>query len=572
LVKDIAPFGANSYPADFTNVNGTLFFKATDFFHGYELWRTDGTAAGTVMVKDINPGRGDSLPFALTNVSGTLFFQATDGTRGFELWRSDGSAAGTVLVKDINAGAGSSYPEYLTNVGGTLFFSANNGVSGPELWRSDGTTPGTVLIKNINPSNVGSSPAGLTNVNGTLFFSANNGTSGPELWQSNGTAPGTVLVRDINPGPAGSNPSYLTNVGGVLYFSADDGVHGVEPWVLRTSSTPTQTVLGSSADPTVYSQPVTLTATVRPAGGGSGTPTGVVSFKDGGATLGNAILDATGRATLSVSSLALGNHAITGSYAGDGAFTGSGAGPLTQKVVQDTVAVTIRSSSNPSVFGQVVNLRAIVNAATPGTGFPTGTVTFQTGDHVLGTGTLSVHNGVDRAVISVGGLAVGNNTIIAVYNGDQNFLSGSFSGSQSVNPDGTRTAVGSSANPSPLGQPVTFTATVRALAPGSGTPTGTVTFKDGGTFLGTGTLNKVGQATFATSGLSAGNHQITATYSGDGSFFGSKSPGLTESINLGPALVDPVYSILWDPPNSAPVVGGRGKHFPTAGDWVDDVW
>ena len=116
--------------------------------HGNELWKTDGTAAGTVLVKDINPGGysgyggyypDSSFPANLTNVGGTLFFTANDGINGAELWKSDGTTAGTVMVKDISPGAYygliSSNPANLTNVGGKLFFSANDGNHRPELWK-----------------------------------------------------------------------------------------------------------------------------------------------------------------------------------------------------------------------------------------------------------------------------------------------------------------------------------------------------------------------------------------------------------------------------------------------------
>src|SRR5262249_46410769 len=112
------------------DVSGTLFFTGYDGTTGRELWTSDGTAPGTVLVKDINPSGGAfPAPYQVTlaNVSGTLFFAADDGTTGLELWTSDGTAAGTVLVKDINLGSVTSFPEELTNVNGTLFFQANDG-------------------------------------------------------------------------------------------------------------------------------------------------------------------------------------------------------------------------------------------------------------------------------------------------------------------------------------------------------------------------------------------------------------------------------------------------------------
>ncbi len=103
-------------------MNGTLYFRANDGTNGYELWKSDGTSAGTVLVRDILLGAYGSNPRSLTNVNGTLYFQATDGSSGYELWKSDGTSAGTVLVHDIQSGANSASPGYLTNVNGTLYF------------------------------------------------------------------------------------------------------------------------------------------------------------------------------------------------------------------------------------------------------------------------------------------------------------------------------------------------------------------------------------------------------------------------------------------------------------------
>lgn len=115
------------------NVNGTLFFSADDGSGDRELWKSEGTAAGTVRVKDINPTDG-SFPANLTNVNGTLFFTAEDGF-GVELWKSDGTDAGPVLVHAINP-AGGSNPQELTNVNGILYFSADDGFNGRELWKA----------------------------------------------------------------------------------------------------------------------------------------------------------------------------------------------------------------------------------------------------------------------------------------------------------------------------------------------------------------------------------------------------------------------------------------------------
>jgi ELWxxDGT repeat protein len=164
-------------------------------------------------------------------VNGTLFFTADDGTTGDELWRSDGTAAGTVLVKDIAPGASESHPGFLTNVNGTLFFTAEDGTHGRELWKSDGTPAGTVLVRDINPGSASSSPSNLTAVNGMLFFTAIDDMGIWKLWQSDGTAAGTVVITDLE-------ASSLTNVNGTLFFAAIDGIHGQELWTLVNDAPP----------------------------------------------------------------------------------------------------------------------------------------------------------------------------------------------------------------------------------------------------------------------------------------------------------------------------------------------
>ena len=226
LVKDIFP-GGNASLDELTEVNGTLFFVATDATHGRELWKSDGTAAGTVLVKDIEP-MGSSNPGSLTNVNGLLFFNATDATHGSELWKSDGTAAGTVLVKDRPGGSIS--PWNMTNVNGTLFFSGMTDNDGEELWKSDGTDSGTVLVKDIYPGN-SSAPRDLTAIGSLLFFSADDGTHGRELWRSNGTASGTEMVHDVGFSSLSSLPDNITQNGPTILFSATESGIGRELWI-----------------------------------------------------------------------------------------------------------------------------------------------------------------------------------------------------------------------------------------------------------------------------------------------------------------------------------------------------
>ena len=251
-VADILHDSNGSNPTALTDVNGTLLFFADDGHSGAELWRSDGTAAGTRLVKNINPAGGafgsnsfGSLASETAEVHGTLFFTADDGSSGAELWRSDGSESGTVLVKDINPGAAGSYPINFTDAAGTLFFWADEGrhafPPGLGLYKSDGTRDGTGLV-DINAGSRGSTrflcdwEAGCQpeveprDVNGTLFFRAYDEDTGFELWKTDGSAAGTVRVKDINPGMNPSYPRDLTDVDGTLFFVASDGSAGPGIW------------------------------------------------------------------------------------------------------------------------------------------------------------------------------------------------------------------------------------------------------------------------------------------------------------------------------------------------------
>jgi ELWxxDGT repeat protein len=231
LLKDIYPGTGGTQNFFPTNLNGILYFQANDGIHGNELWRSDGTAAGTYMVKDIWPGAGASMRTQIYNLNGTLCFSAQDGVHGEELWKSDGSAAGTVMVKDMNPGSQSGFAGECVELNGVLYFQGTDPVHGNELWRSDGTEAGTYMLVDINPgvyvSGLGagyphsSGPREFCEINGTIFFSAYDEEHKAELWKTDGTIAGTVLVKDCLPDIFGSNPTYLFNLNGTLAFIAD---------------------------------------------------------------------------------------------------------------------------------------------------------------------------------------------------------------------------------------------------------------------------------------------------------------------------------------------------------------
>jgi YVTN family beta-propeller protein len=319
------------------------------------------------------------------------------------------------------------------------------------------------------------------------------------------------------------DPSAATGDRGVTVSTAG-GMSPAKTFTVKAS--PTQLTLTSSSNPSNFGDAVSFSATVRPAGGGSGVPTATVTFKDGSTELGTVALNG-GAATLTTSTLAVGSHSITAIYGGDSNFTSSTSAALTQIVNKVSATTTLGSSVNPSSFGQAVTFTAIVNATG---GAPSGLVTFSDGSTVLGTTALT--NG--QATLTISGLAAGQHSITAVYNGDTSFsTSTSAAVLQRVNQAASTTTLSSSANPATFGQSVTFTAVVTS---DGGLPGGTITFKDGATTLGTANLGN-GVATFNISALTTGGHSITAIYGGDSNFNPSSSAVLIQTVIQAPPAV-----------------------------------
>lgn len=224
LVKDIntIPVAQGSSPQEYARVGGLAFFAADDGQSGAELWRTDGTVAGTFQVADACPGACGSLPVIVARTGRSVFFQAFG--RGFgpvDLWVTDGSPAGTVRLAGPLLLPDSGRRSLWIDSQGALYFAANDLEQGVELWRSDGTPAGTFQVEDLRPGAAGSEPAELTELAGRLFFRAEDGSRGPALWTSDGTAQGTRLVRDPLPGSAAHRgPSLLRAVGNTLFFAA----------------------------------------------------------------------------------------------------------------------------------------------------------------------------------------------------------------------------------------------------------------------------------------------------------------------------------------------------------------
>ncbi len=260
-VTDINPLGDSS-PRGFLEIDETVFFSANDGTLGRELWKTDGTTNGTTLVKDIFPGseRSDGIrdDVEFVNYQGTLFFSAFSPEFGIELWKSDGTEAGTVMVKNIQPRSGSSFLNSLTVFNDLLLFIARDS-DGYKIWRSDGTEEGTQILIDIEAIN------GFINANGTLFFTATDDKHGRELWRTDGTPEGTQLVQDIFAGPRSSLPILLDYINETLFFTALDKSNGRELWALSPLRVQTE-LSASSGGVCSVEDSILFTASVTEAG------------------------------------------------------------------------------------------------------------------------------------------------------------------------------------------------------------------------------------------------------------------------------------------------------------------
>lgn len=287
-----APF---SFPYGVTEANGIFYFHANTTANGFELWKTDGTATGTALVRDINPGAASAFHYRFadfTVFNGAVYFQANDGVNGFELWKSDGTREGTVMLVDINraSGAGSA-PTDFTVFNGFLYFSADDGSGARKLWKTDGSAAGTGVVMEMTivtgssylPDDfargfpvlngelyfvgngvwktngtetmlVAENAAvrwatalqyGFAVYNGELYFQADESTNNWELFKTDGSPANMVLIKDINTENGGRRSDYLFSQyhvhNGTLYFQAKDNVNGPRLW--KTNGTTGGTLL-----------------------------------------------------------------------------------------------------------------------------------------------------------------------------------------------------------------------------------------------------------------------------------------------------------------------------------------
>jgi hypothetical protein len=515
-----ASYGGDS---NFINSSGTLTQTAN---------APTGTIVTTTSVSssDNTPVLGESLTLSATvsapgTPTGTVIF--LDGATTIGQKALSGSPTVTLSYTPLTLGNHTIVASY---TGDNTFAGSTSSALTITINKAN---TNTVVVSSGNPiqqysvvtftATVTSGVSGIGTPTGMVQFSIDGST-----FVVNVGANGTASYGTSNLAP-GSHTVLATYLGDSNFASSIGGLVSGELVTSASSYANSSTTVVSSLNPSLSGQSVTFTATVN--GGVYGTAFGTVTFFDGFNILGQANLASSGGGTsmaaLTTSSLGAGSHVITASYGGGSPFKGSKA-TLTQTVNSAGTATTtgLSSSHNSSVFGQSVSFTAVVTPQS-GSGTPTGTVQFMIDGSSFGNPvTLSGGTATSNAVNS---LSVTGHTILASYSGDPNFTASTGSLTQTVNAANTSTSVSASPNPSVTGQTVTFTATVAVVAPGStaaANPTGTVTFLDGGTSIGTGSLSTNGGVTTATLnyGLllaSSSPHTITASYSGDTNFLGS---------------------------------------------------
>jgi hypothetical protein len=377
-----------------------------------------------------------------------------------------------------------------------------------------------------------SQPTTITN-NGNGYLHISGATASTNFSSAN-----NCLGAAIPPGgscteSASFAPTQTGTLTGTLTFTDDSGgTAGTSQQVqlsgIATKASTSTAITSVVPSPAFVGQAVTVSFTVSPQAGVSLIPSGMVTVK---ASTGQSCTASAPSGSCMLTFTTAGSRTLTAKYPGDSNFTGSTSISFGEAVKKYPTTTAVATSGSPSTIGQAVTFTATISTPSGGGPVPDGeTVTFKRSGTTTPLGTAITSGGHATFTTSTtpgsAYLPAGTFTISATYSGDVTFAASTGSVKQVVNKFSTATAVTSSLNPSHVGDPVTFTATV---TPSTGSiPNGeTVTFKKGTTILGTGTTTG-GQASFATSVLPAGTNTITAVYAGDANY--ATSSGIVKQI------------------------------------------
>jgi sugar lactone lactonase YvrE len=478
-------------------------------------------ATVTNLVSSLNPSAlGQSVTFTATVTAsagggvtpdGTITF--FDGTTILGNVALNASAAATFSIAAPAAGAHTITATYGGDAANDIQGSAS-----AALIQNVQTASTIAVTSSQNPSNYGS-PVTFT---ATITSSGSAAATGTVNFLDGGVKIGTGTLAG-NPGVATFTTSALnvaTHAITAMYGGdASNSASNSGPLSQVVNLTQTATTAGAAPSPGIGGAPVAITATVKPIAGSS-TPTGMVTFTYGTTTLGSAALGAGGTATINPS-LAPGQYSIVAAYAGDSNDGASTSAPLALTVAQATTETLVTATPNLTVFGTTVTFTAKVLGSG---GIPSGSIIFNANGTPFGAPAMLDATGT--ATIAYSGLAAGSYTITAVYGGDANDLGSTGSGAAQsvVTKIATTTDLTSSTTSGPNPQAVLVAAVLTGAGPA---PTGTMTFNNGSTVLGTVTLDSSGVATL-TPNLANGNYTIVAVYSGDA----AHSPSTSQPVSI----------------------------------------
>ncbi len=482
-------------------------------------------ATGDTLTTNPNPSTFGQ-PVAITETLPTVGGVAPTGSVTFF---DNGTSIGTgSVINGVATITTSTLPEGTDPITATYTGDGNYATvtSGPVNQVVSSATGSATLAVGPNPATFGT-PITLTEtitpINGTC-------PTGPTTFSNNGTAIGTGTVSLTN----GSCVATLTT--STLPVGTDSITASVPasggfvattsgPVALVISPANAADVLTSSPNPSVFGTPVAITDTIPIAVTGV-PPTGKVNFYDFGTLIGTGTVNSSGIATITTSTLPVGTDSLTATYLGDTNYAQVTTAPVNQVVTAVSTTATLAVGPNPTNFGATVTMTETipVTSGTPATG----TVTFFSNGTQIGTGTLV--NGV--ATITSSTLPVGTNQITATYNGDANYSSvKSGPVAEVVNTANGADTLRASPDPAVFGTTVTITDTIPTV--GGVAPTGTVTFYDNGTPIGSGTVNASGVATLTTTSLPIGSDPITATYGGDPNYAPVTAGPVNEVVTVG---------------------------------------
>lgn len=430
----------------------------------------------------------------------------------------DGAGEATITVSNLAPGAHSltaSYPGDSANGASTSTGVAHTVATAATTTALTVSPPGSSVHGNpVTLTATVSAPDSAAIPAGSVEFFDGSTSIGSESVDPSGVA--AMVTSSLAAGTYALRADFTPATGFVASSSPITGY--------TVSPATTATGLTASSASSVFGQSVTLVATVTGTNSPN-TPVGAVTFRDGTAVLGVVALDGAGSASLATTDIAVGSRTLTAEYPDATSFAGSTSAGLAHTVNRAAVSVQVTDTPDPSVAGTGVTLDVTVSPVAPGAGVPTGTATVREGAAVRGTVTL---DGTGAGTTTVTGLTVGPHTLVVEYAGDGRFAVGSGSTTHTVVADTTTVDLASSAPTAQFTQPVTFTADVNGTGPG--TPTGTVTFRNGATVLGADALDGAGQALLTVSNLPFGTHTITADYPGDAGF-GPATDSITQKVN-----------------------------------------